>query len=75
MVCRGLGDLFETPGKVEEVYVVREEPRRMSARVGVRNECIRFLDIRDARTRLDKVSIEVKRSKLHSSLANETRFI
>ena len=43
--------------KAKEGYVVREQPPRMTAKVGVRNECIRFfLGTCDARTRLDKVS-------------------
>ena len=42
--------VFEIIRKVKEGYVVREEPRRITAKVDVRNECIRFLDTRRRHT-------------------------
>ena len=42
--------VFEIIRKGKEGYVVREQPRRITAKVNVRNECIRFLDTRRPHT-------------------------
>ena len=42
VVCKGLVHPFEMIRKAREGYVVREQPARMTTKVGFRNECIRF---------------------------------
>ena len=42
--------VFEIIRKGKEGYVVREQPRRITDKVDVRNECIRFLDTRRRHT-------------------------